>query len=185
MTYYLYLISFVCFAGFIWAAKRLFKVNDSTGGVGKKIISIVGLISIIIQEYLILTLNLNSINILLAAICFSISTLIFISAVLTTIKSPLHFLMSQNSSSKIITSGAYKYIRHPFYSSYILAWLGGIIASAHIGALLPLVLVPIYIFSALSEEKAFKTGHLSSQYIEYSKKTGMFFPNIYWLIKND
>ena len=116
-------------------------------------------------------------NLLFTYIGISISTIaisLFISSKITLGKnySPCY---DQRKPKNITSSGLYKYVRHPIYSSNILLLIGTFMIS---GSYLMLVNIFIlsffYTMSAYREEKYLITNF--NYYNGYSKKTGMFLP---------
>ena len=116
-------------------------------------------------------------NLLFSYIGISISTIaisFFISSKITLGKnySPCY---DQRKPKNITSSGLYKYVRHPIYSSNILLLIGTFMIS---GSYLMLVNIFIlsffYTISAYREEKYLITNF--NYYNGYSKKTGMFLP---------
>ena len=116
-------------------------------------------------------------NLLFTYIGISISTIaisLFISSKITLGKnySPCY---DQRKPKNITSSGLYKYVRHPIYSSNILLLIGTFMIS---GSYLMLVNIFIlsffYTISAYREEKYLITNF--NYYNGYSKKTGMFLP---------
>ena len=116
-------------------------------------------------------------NLLFTYIGISISTIaisFFISSKITLGKnySPCY---DQRKPKNITSSGLYKYVRHPIYSSNILLLIGTFMIS---GSYLMLVNIFIlsffYTISAYREEKYLITNF--NYYNGYSKKTGMFLP---------
>ena len=116
-------------------------------------------------------------NLLFTYIGISISTIaisLFISSKITLGKnySPCY---DQRKPKNITSSGLYKYVRHPIYSSNILLLIGTFMIS---GSYLMLVNIFILSFfytkSAYREEKYLITNF--NYYNGYSKKTGMFLP---------
>jgi len=81
----------------------------------------------------------------------------------------------QRAPKSITTSGLYKYIRHPIYSSNILLLIGVLLISgSYLMIINILILSFYYIISAYREEKYLINKF--SYYNTYSKKTGMFIP---------
>jgi len=81
----------------------------------------------------------------------------------------------QRSPKTVTTSGLYKYIRHPIYSSNILLLIGVLLISgSYLMIINILILSFYYIISAYREEKYLLNKF--SYYNTYSKKTGMFVP---------
>ncbi len=74
--------------------------------------------------------------------------------------------------------GPYRFVRHPFYCSYLLAWAAGFVATAQTW-LLPTVAVMlvIYVRAAKLEEEKFTRSPLAGTYERYRSRTGLFLPN--------
>ncbi len=74
-------------------------------------------------------------------------------------------------------SGPYRYIRHPIYLSYVLAFLAVLVALAaldHDGHFL-LNLV-VFVDCARRDERGIAGSALAADYAAYRKRTGMFLP---------
>jgi protein-S-isoprenylcysteine O-methyltransferase Ste14 len=88
-------------------------------------------------------------------------------------------LIGIERTTRLVTSGPYRYIRHPFYSSLLClafgaffkhpSWPGGIL-----GALAAIMLVA----TAKTEERE-NIAFFGEEYINYMGKTGMFMPLIF------
>jgi len=79
----------------------------------------------------------------------------------------------------IFKDGPYRFVRHPFYVSYILFWFGSSLAANYlIMWLLFIVLITIYVIAALLEEKKFQKSPLAGDYALYMKRTGFLFPRV-------
>jgi len=79
----------------------------------------------------------------------------------------------------LVKDGPYRFIRHPFYVSYILFWFGSSLAANSLSLwVLCLVLISVYVTAALLEEKKFKKSPFADDYALYTKRTGFFFPRI-------
>lgn len=78
-----------------------------------------------------------------------------------------------------VSTGPYRYVRHPFYVSYTIFWGGWAIASWSIWALLPLVfMVGLYVGAARDEERKFALTGMATAYQDYRRRTGFFFPKV-------
>lgn len=77
------------------------------------------------------------------------------------------------------SSGPYGLVRHPFYTSYLLAFLGGALA-AGTPWLVPVVLAGglTYWRAARDEERAFERSPLADAYRRYAAGVGMFLPRL-------
>ncbi|HEY9869238.1 MAG TPA: isoprenylcysteine carboxylmethyltransferase family protein [Candidatus Obscuribacterales bacterium] len=77
----------------------------------------------------------------------------------------------------IVTWGAYQHIRHPFYTSFLLAFAAAFLLSPQWGTLATL----IYGFTVLNataarEERRLSDSEFGEQYGRYMKRTGRFLP---------
>ena len=80
---------------------------------------------------------------------------------------------------KLNTTGAYGFVRHPFYLSYSLTWCGIAIICNYTILNVPLVyLLVFYWIAARIEEKSLLNGARSSEYNNYKQNVGMFFPRV-------
>lgn len=77
------------------------------------------------------------------------------------------------------TCGPYAVMRHPFYTSYVLAFLGGAVAAGTLW-LAPAVLAGALTYwrAARDEEGAFARSPLAKAYDDYAARTGMFLPRL-------
>ncbi|EAR51775.1 hypothetical protein OG2516_06916 [Oceanicola granulosus HTCC2516] len=79
----------------------------------------------------------------------------------------------------IITTGPWRYVRHPFYVSYTMFWLGGALGTLHMASIaVAASLLFIYTYSAWREEKALKVGAFGQDYVTYREKAGFFLPKL-------
>lgn len=98
-------------------------------------------------------------------------------AIRATTRSKLSLAFSDDAPVNLNQSGPYRFIRHPFYTAYSLAWLAAALATAHPAAFTALVvMVCFYRVAARREEKKFLNSPLADTYRRYQKSTGMFLP---------
>jgi protein-S-isoprenylcysteine O-methyltransferase Ste14 len=79
--------------------------------------------------------------------------------------------------ASLVDNGIFSRIRHPFYTSYVLAWLAGAVACP----VLPVVIVTSamaaqYLLAARAEERKFAASGLAEDYRRYRGRAGMFWP---------
>lgn len=76
--------------------------------------------------------------------------------------------------------GPYRWVRHPFYSSYLLSYVAGWVLSRHHGLLLVIAIMTwVYFDAARTEERKFAQSALAAGYQQYRARTGMFFPRLF------
>ncbi len=80
----------------------------------------------------------------------------------------------------LLKTGPYGYVRHPFYTSYLLLWGGWAIACWNIWAIVPVVgMAATYWAASRDEEGKFSTTAMADDYAEYKRTTGRFFPKLF------
>ena len=78
---------------------------------------------------------------------------------------------------ELCEAGPYRYVRHPLYLSYMLAWLAALVALPHWStAVLLVVNVVVFTVAARSDEATIGTSPLAAAYAEYRGRAGMFWP---------
>ncbi len=89
----------------------------------------------------------------------------------------LTFAYSKDVPQRLITGGPYRFVRHPFYTAYSLAFLAAPVGLAA-WWLLPTSIFMFFVYrqSAVMEERKFATSALARQYGEYRRGTGRFLP---------
>lgn len=78
----------------------------------------------------------------------------------------------------LVTSGPYRWVRHPFYSSATLFILANSLAAANWFLSLTGVLFFILIVIRTRKEEEHLLGRFGDEYRKYMKQTGRFFPRI-------
>src|SRR5581483_10969950 len=87
---------------------------------------------------------------------------------------------SDSICTEVITQGPYRYIRHPFYAAYDLAWLAGFAATGWWPlAVTAAVMGALYESFAQAEERAFLSSPLAGHYAAYRRRTGHYVPFIH------
>lgn len=77
----------------------------------------------------------------------------------------------------LVTSGPFRWIRHPFYVAYWLGFLAAPVATASLVLAIPTaVYTVVFVVAARQEEALLLTSSLGDQYREYAERTGMFVP---------
>lgn len=86
----------------------------------------------------------------------------------------------------LVTSGPYRWVRHPCYTAYLLAYAGALVTSRH-PLVIPVLLINtiLYLHAGRAEERKFAASPLAADYDAYRQRTGMLWPNPFKLFGGD
>jgi protein-S-isoprenylcysteine O-methyltransferase Ste14 len=80
---------------------------------------------------------------------------------------------------ELVTWGPYARIRHPFYSSFLLAFIAAILVLPHTLTLLACIYSCVTLtMTAKREEGRLMASEYGDQYIRYYRRSGRFFPRL-------
>ena len=88
-------------------------------------------------------------------------------------------LLGMEKTTRLVVEGAYRYIRHPFYSSLLFLCWGVFLKSVSIVGLVLAVMATIFLVLTGKFEEKEDIRYFGSEYIEYMKRTKMFIPFIF------
>jgi len=80
---------------------------------------------------------------------------------------------------ELVTSGPYRWVRHPIYSGALLINIGSAIALGWIGALVAVVLFTGVFVRKIHLEERMLSGHFGDKYAEYRKHTSTLIPFLF------
>jgi protein-S-isoprenylcysteine O-methyltransferase Ste14 len=83
--------------------------------------------------------------------------------------------MSKKDEPELVTSGPYRFVRHPIYSGLLLAVLGTALATNLLGLIALVLLATYFLYSATVEERLLSTS-FPAAYPAYRAKTKMVIP---------
>lgn len=83
--------------------------------------------------------------------------------------------MSERAEPELVTSGPYRFVRHPIYSGILLAVLGSALSTTLFWLAALVLLGAYFIYSARVEEQTM-TRSFPSQYPSYKARTKMLIP---------
>lgn len=114
----------------------------------------------------------------LISVVFSVGSIALIAFTLGTHRIPIDLWHQENDAPRhIVTYGAYQKIRHPFYAAFLLCLLGALIFSLQLGTLFTFVYGFIVMnYTAAKEEESLMASEFRSEYEEYIRQTGRFWP---------
>jgi protein-S-isoprenylcysteine O-methyltransferase Ste14 len=83
--------------------------------------------------------------------------------------------MSQRAEPELVTSGPYRFVRHPIYTGLLTAMLGTVLVNNLLGLIVVAVLVGYFYYSGTVEERNL-TATFPQAYPEYKSRTKMLIP---------
>ena len=105
------------------------------------------------------------------------SLILFFSAIRASKRARLRLAFDLENPDSLVREGPYRFVRHPFYTAYIVFWSAWALAIWSLWALPPLAfIVTIYVIAARDEETKFAKTAMARDYADYSSKTGLFWP---------
>lgn len=175
--WFLLLLAAANFAAFIWAVFRFFRTKGKPG-IGLWVIKILSPIAYAINlRALSLPGATDGIHGWIGAVGFTASFFLFFSTIRANRAEPLTLAYDSDVPEHLNRKGPYQWVRHPFYSSYLLAFASGWVASGD-----PRLVVIVVAFTLLywdastREEVKFARSPFASEYADYRSTTGRFLP---------
>lgn len=162
----------------IWARLTFFKVKSGTSRKSALLYDPVAAIQIGATYYNIFTStdSLDTWSLFLGCVFYISGILLFWWGINTS--KNLNYAFG-SFSGQIITSGPFRFVRHPFYTSYMLIWITSTLLFNSILLWITLFyLVAFYLSSAKSEEREILKSESAMEYSAYCKVTSMFIPRI-------
>jgi protein-S-isoprenylcysteine O-methyltransferase Ste14 len=172
-------LSIACFASFYWAIRFFFAQTTGTP-TGMKLLGLVGALFTLLH---LATLFFHPSQMRWALwtglALYILSLGLFWWTIQTNRKRPLTLAYSEDSPEHLVMEGPYAWVRHPFYTSYTIAWIAGVVATSYPLLLVTVgVMVAMYIHAARLEESKFAETALAAEYAAYTRRTGRFFPRL-------
>jgi protein-S-isoprenylcysteine O-methyltransferase Ste14 len=79
----------------------------------------------------------------------------------------------------VFSGGPYRWVRHPFYLSYSLAWSAGVVTVSDWRLLMTLaIMLGFYVAAAYREEQQMLRGPAADQYRAYRRQVGLLPPGL-------
>ena len=169
------ILSVICFGSFAWAVKSHFR---SRGPVpkGMRLISVASLAALAWFLERLLVHDLTSYWVVAAAMVVAAFGLFWWAIRTTKFQRPT-LAFEDDQPTFLLQQGPYRWIRHPFYASYVLFWVATSLATPGLLPwVVPVSFVAIYVVAATKEERKFETSSLAPEYSRYRSGTGMLLP---------
>jgi protein-S-isoprenylcysteine O-methyltransferase Ste14 len=114
----------------------------------------------------------------LAAVALSACSIALIALTIGSNRVPLALWHQKDDAPQnIVTFGAYRRIRHPFYASFLLALTAAVLLAPHILTALALLYgFTILNYTAAREEARLSQSTFGEEYRQYMTRSGRFFP---------
>ncbi len=164
-------------SAFIWGRWRMFRI-DGKVPAGVRLIEALGAVSVLLGGWLIASRPLSPWSRDAAAMLVAVlSGALFAWGAVHVRPMALTASFSADVPVRLISSGPFLRIRHPFYTAYVLAQLFVLVASASPwSAPLCVVMAGVYVTAARREERKFASSPLAEAYSRYARATGAFCP---------
>jgi protein-S-isoprenylcysteine O-methyltransferase Ste14 len=170
-------VSLAVVAQYSWALKAHF--NSPKMPLGTVVISLVVAATTLLDIILLWAEPQPLLATLSGLILQGVSLWLFWAAIRASRAARLKMAFDVQNPHALVTGGPYQYLRHPFYTSYLIFWIGLAIATWSLLALPALcVIAIIYVVAALGEERKFSRTAMSEEYVAYRQRTGFFWPRL-------
>ena len=180
------LLGVACCSSFIWAVRWHFvRHGDMRAGMRTlSLLTLLGFSWFLCSSIRHLGGSMNAVRddpdittYLAATVLIVMSLCLFWWSVAMTRVQPLTLAFAMDTPAYVHIGGPYAYVRHPFYSSYMLFWLATAVAEHNlVGWSILIVMTVLYSIAARREEKKFASSPLAATYNDYRGRTGMLIP---------
>src|SRR6185369_4103892 len=111
-------------------------------------------------------------------VLFSVASLALMFFTLGTHRIPIALWHQDNDApTHIVTYGAYRWIRHPFYASFLLALFGAALFCPSLGTFFTFIQGFVILnLTAAREERRLCASQFGNEYSEYMRRNGRFIP---------
>ena len=90
-----------------------------------------------------------------------------------------HIAWSGDVPGELCDAGPYRYVRHPVYASYFLAFAAMLVALPYLVTLAIFIFnLALFTHAAWDDERSLAASDLCADYARYKKQTGMFLPRL-------
>jgi protein-S-isoprenylcysteine O-methyltransferase Ste14 len=171
-------LSLLAFGSFAWALRGHF---ETAGAIptGMRLLSLVSLLSYATYAGLLFRGDRDRTAwTTLGLVAFASAIALFWWTVTTTRRHRLRLAHTDADPDIIYTGGPYALVRHPFYLSYIIFWIGTALVVGKWQWAPALILTVWYVRVAQREERRFRSSAFSTGYDTYRRRTGMLLPRL-------
>jgi len=166
-------------AGFAWARIAVFRIDGRTPA-GVRVIELCATVSILGGGWILWEIRAPYPGLVALGLGTAAASAALFRWGLTSVRrKQLTAAFSPDVPTSLVTSGPYRYIRHPFYLAYLLGHAIPLVSTGSIWAVPGIVVMAtIYAQAAIHEERKFLTSRLARAWRLYSERTGRFLPRL-------
>lgn len=167
----------LCFSCFVWTTLRHFvrKPGQTSGAWVVSLLSLAGFLLFLLSS---LTKPPNRFW-PLTVVLFGVSGLLWAWTLTRTKVSRPTLAFTEDEPCFLMDDGPYALVRHPFYTAYMIFWIGTAVTIESIAGWLILTFLAIFYWAAARhEEKKFASSALAVSYGKYAARTGRFIPKL-------
>jgi protein-S-isoprenylcysteine O-methyltransferase Ste14 len=175
------LVPFVaCFGTFMVAARRFFtRALGERLDVRARLILVLSAVFGTVHGTLLIQRRPPASGAVVGAAIYGGALLLFLRCVELNRDHPLPVAYGTRAPHRLVREGPYRYVRHPIYLSYVLAWSAGPVATGRAGmAVCAALMGLIYYRTARSEETRLLLSPWGEDYGHYQRAVGMFLPRL-------
>jgi protein-S-isoprenylcysteine O-methyltransferase Ste14 len=160
-----------------WSARGHFSSDKVPGG--SIVIALVILLTVLFYFYLVWAFPQPVLPQLIGLVVMLAAIGLFLMTIRASRAARLRMAFDDGHPRGLVQEGPYRYVRHPFYVSYIIFFSAFGLATWSLVAVVPVVLlVIIYVLAARMEERLFAGTEMARDYEAYRQRTGFFFPRL-------
>lgn len=163
------------FAAFAWGVAAHFRSTHTPTGM--KLISGMSLLTIAVVVFQAWSASLHAASVGVGLVMHLAALTLFLRAVRATRRQRLTLAFDDDRPTFLVATGPYRFVRHPFYTSYIIFWAGCalVLRDPYVFALFVTILI-LYCISARGEEAKFASSDLRDAYQDYRRHAGFLWP---------
>jgi protein-S-isoprenylcysteine O-methyltransferase Ste14 len=165
-------------ASFAWGVSCFFRRRAVTAR-RTTLVARLGMLFAIWDAIAILTSEGTLVDDAIGIAAFIMALLLFWSVVRACGHHRPHAIFEHQAPRTLLCRGPYRYIRHPFYTSYTIFWFAGAIAGDSILAwLMACIMLALYRDAIRREEREIERSPLAEAYGAYRRRAGAMLPKI-------
>lgn len=171
-------LSINCWVSFAWAIVRHF-TRPSRPSRLMQVVALCGMLFGGWQLWAVVETRGRGPVMTMTAVVFYVSSLgVYWWAVHSTRTARLPLAFSQARPGQLVMEGPYRWVRHPFYVSYLLYWVAGVFAAQAWPLLLSVIVMgTLYRRAASQEEAEMLQSDQADTYRDYAGRVGRFIPS--------